>query len=127
MGHSVVGDLPNIAARLQSLGSPGTVVFADSTRRLLGDRFRLRELGRHEFKGVAEPVAAFAVEAIAAAESQFEVGHSARLTDLMGRQKEINFLLERKDQAWKDEGQNHSRSQARAGIGKSRLVAAFEG
>ena len=73
--HSVVGDSPNIAARLQSLGSPGTVVVADSTRRLLGDRFRLRELGRHEFKGVAEPVTAFAVEAIAAAESRFEVAH----------------------------------------------------
>ncbi len=124
--HFVVGDAPNIAARLQSLILPGTVVVADSTRRLLGDRFRLRDLGRHEFKGVTEPVAAFAVEAIAAAESRFEASHLARLTNLIDREKEMEFLLERKDQAWKGEGQIVLIS-GEAGIGKSRLVAAFEG
>ena len=59
--HAVVGDTPNLAARLQALAGPGTIVVAASTRRLLGDLFHLRELGRHEVKGVAEPVAAWAV------------------------------------------------------------------
>ena len=62
--HSVVGDTPNLAARLQALVEPGTVVVAASTRRLLGDRFRLRDLGRHKVKGIAEPIAAWAVDGI---------------------------------------------------------------
>src|SRR5437899_3572947 len=63
--HALVGDTPNLAARLQALAEPGTIVVAASTRRLLGDLFRLRDLGR-------EPVAAWAVEAVAASESRFE-------------------------------------------------------
>ena len=70
--HAVVGDTPNLAARLQALAEPGTVVVAASTRRLLGDLFRLRDLGRHEVKGIAEPVAAWAVEGVSASESRFE-------------------------------------------------------
>ena len=62
--HAVVGDTPNLAARLQALAEPGTIVVAASTRRLLGDLFRLRDLGRHEVKGIAEPVAAWAVEGV---------------------------------------------------------------
>jgi class 3 adenylate cyclase len=57
--HAVVGETPNLAARLQALGEPGTIVVAASTRRLLGDLFRLRDLGRHEVKGIAEPIAAW--------------------------------------------------------------------
>jgi class 3 adenylate cyclase len=68
--HAVVGDAPNLAARLQALAEPGTVVVAASTRRLLGDLFRLRELGWHEVKGIAEPVAAWAVEGVSASESR---------------------------------------------------------
>jgi class 3 adenylate cyclase len=124
-GHSLVGDPPNIAARLQALVSPGTVVVAGSTRRLLGDRFRLRELGRHEVKGIAEPVAAFAVEGIGAAESRFEAGHPTGLANLIDREKESGFLLERQGLAWKGEGQIVLIS-GEAGIGKSRLVAALE-
>src|SRR5258707_8128333 len=55
--HAVVGDTPNLAARLQALAEPGTIVVAASTRRLLGDLFRLCDLGSHEVKGIAEPVA----------------------------------------------------------------------
>src|SRR5262245_9576387 len=53
--HAVVGETPNLAARLQALAEPGTIVVAASTRRLLGDLFRLRDLGRHEVRGIAEP------------------------------------------------------------------------
>src|SRR6476660_1720343 len=70
--HAVVGDTPNVAARLQTLAEPGTIVVAASTRRLLGDLFRLRNLGLHEVKGIAEPVAAWAVEGISDSESRFE-------------------------------------------------------
>ena len=64
--HTVVGDTPNLAARLQALADPGTVVVAASTRRLLGNRFRLRDLGLHKVKGIAEPIAAWAVDGMSA-------------------------------------------------------------
>ena len=122
--HAVVGETPNLAARLQALAEPGTIVVAASTRRLLGDLFRLRDLGRHEVKGIAEPVAAWAVEGVSASESRFEAVHVTELTDLIGREKEIDFLLERQRLAWKGGGQIVLIS-GEPGIGKSRLVAAL--
>src|SRR3954453_3171144 len=62
--NTVIGDAPNLAARLQGLAEPGQVVVARSTRRLLGHLFRLRDLGRHKLKGFAEPVAAWMVEGV---------------------------------------------------------------
>src|SRR5215831_6546482 len=122
--HAVVGDTPHLAARLQTLAEPGTVVVAASTRRLLGDLFRLRDLGRHEVKGIAAPVAAWMVEGVSASESRFEAVHTAGLSDLIGREDEIDFLLERQRLAWKGEGQIVLIS-GEPGIGKSRLVAAL--
>jgi class 3 adenylate cyclase/tetratricopeptide (TPR) repeat protein/ABC-type transport system involved in cytochrome c biogenesis ATPase subunit len=122
--HALVGDTPNVAARLQALAEPGTIVVGASTRRLLGNLFRLRDLGRHELKGIAEPVAAWAVKGVSASESRFEVVRAAGLTDLIGRQDEINFLLERQRLAWKGEGQIVLIS-GEPGIGKSRLTAAL--
>src|SRR6516225_797148 len=122
--HAVVGDTPNLAARLQALAEPGTIVVAASTRRLLGDLFRLRDLGRHEVKGIAEPVAAWAVEGVSASESRFEAVRVADLTDLIDREDEIDFLLERQRLAWKGEGQIVLIS-GEPGIGKSRLAAAL--
>jgi class 3 adenylate cyclase/tetratricopeptide (TPR) repeat protein len=122
--HAVVGDTPNLAARLQALAEPGTIVVAASTRRLLGDLFHLRDLGRHEVKGIAESVAAWSVEGASASESRFEAVHVTGLTDLIGREDEIDFLLERQRHAWKGEGQIALIS-GEPGIGKSRLVAAL--
>jgi class 3 adenylate cyclase/predicted ATPase/ABC-type transport system involved in cytochrome c biogenesis ATPase subunit len=122
--HALVGDPPNLAARLQSLAQPGMVIIAGSTRRLLGDLFRLRELGSHEVKGIAEPVAAWAVEGRTASESRFEAVRAAGLTELIGRQDELNFLLERQRLAWRGEGQIVLIS-GEPGIGKSRLAAAL--
>jgi class 3 adenylate cyclase len=122
--HAVVGETPNLAARLQALAEPGTIVVAASTRRLLGDLFRLRDLGLHGVKGVIEPVAAWAVEGVSAAESRFEAVRAAGLTDLIGREDELNFLLERQRLAWKGEGQIVLIS-GEPGIGKSRLAAAL--
>src|SRR5258708_592154 len=67
---AVVGETPNLAARLQALAEPGTIVVAASTRRLLGDLFHLRDLGRHEVKGIPEPMAAWAVEGVSDSESR---------------------------------------------------------
>src|SRR5205807_9724376 len=122
--HAVVGETPNLAARLQALAEPGTIVVAASTRRLLGDLFRLCDLGSHEVKGIAEPVAAWAVEGVSDSESRFEAVHAAGLTDLIGREDELDFLLERQRLAWKGEGQIVLIS-GEPGIGKSRLAAAL--
>src|SRR5262249_21260230 len=122
--QALVGDTPNLAARLQALAEPGTIVVAASTRRLLGGLFRLRDLGRHELKGIAEPVAAWAVEGVTASESRFDAVRSAGLIDLIGRENELTFLLERKRLAWKGEGQIVLIS-GEPGIGKSRLATAL--
>jgi class 3 adenylate cyclase/predicted ATPase len=121
--HAVVGETPNIAARLQGLGEAGTIVVAASTRRLLGDLFELRDLGRHEVKGIAEPVAAWAVQGLSDAESRFA---AARLgsADLVGRERELDLLLERQRLAWSGKGQVVL-ILGEPGIGKSRLVAAL--
>ena len=122
--HAVVGETPNLAARLQTLAEPGTIVVAASTRRLIGDLFRLRDLGRHEVKGIAEPVAAWAVEGVSDSESRFEAVRAAGLTDFIGREDELDFLLERQRLAWKGEGQIVLIT-GEPGIGKSRLAAAL--
>src|SRR5262249_38254346 len=124
--HAVVGETANLAARLQALAEPGTIVVAASTRRLLGDLFRLRDLGLHKVKGIAEPVAGWAVEGVSDSESRFEAVRMAGLTDLIGREYELDFLLERQRLAWKGEGQIVLIS-GEPGIGKSRLAAALAG
>ena len=121
--QAVVGDAPNLAARLQGLAGPGTVVVAASTRRLLGDLFKLRDLGPHEVKGLADPVNAWAVEGLSAAESRFEAVRATRMTGFVGRKHEIGLLLDRKRLAWQGEGQIVLVS-GEAGIGKSRIAAA---
>ena len=79
---------------------------AASTRRLLGDRFVLRDLGFHEVKGIAEPIAAWAVDGVSASQSRFQAIHATTgLTDLIGREDELAFLLERQRLAWKGIGQ----------------------
>ncbi len=122
--HAVVGDTPNLAARLQALAEPGTIVVAASTRRLLGDLFDLRDLGRHQVKGIAEPVAAWAVKGILDSESRFEAVRTTRLTNLIGRDDEIRFLIERQRLAWNGQGQIVLLT-GEPGIGKSRLAAAL--
>src|SRR5499433_1298850 len=122
--HAVVGDTPNLAARLQALAEPGTIIVTASTRRLLGDLFRLRDLGLHEVKGIAELVAAWAVEGVSDSESRFEAVRKAGLTDLIGREHELDFLLERQRLAWKGEGQVVLIS-GEPGIGKSCIAAAL--
>jgi class 3 adenylate cyclase/predicted ATPase len=123
--HSVIGDAPSLAARLQSLAKPGTVVVAASTRRLLGDLFTLSDLGFNKLKGIAEPVPAWVVDSVSSTQSRFEAIRSTSLTNLVGREGELEVLLNRHRLAWKGEGQVALIS-GEPGIGKSHLLAALE-
>jgi class 3 adenylate cyclase len=124
--QAVVGETPNLAARLQALAEPGSVVIASATRRLVGNRFRLRDLGRQEVKGLAEPVEAWAVEGVSASEGRFEAVRSGRLTGFIGREHELGLLIERWNLAQDGEGQVVLLS-GEPGIGKSRILAELRG
>jgi class 3 adenylate cyclase len=121
---TVVGDTPNLAARLQTLAEPGAVVIAARTRQLIGGLFDLAELGLHPLKGFPVPVRAWRVVAERATESRFEALRGAGLTPLVGREHEIGLLLERWGRAKEGEGQVVL-LVGEPGIGKSRLVRAL--
>jgi class 3 adenylate cyclase len=122
--RGIVGETPNIAARLQSIAEPNTVVIAESTRKLLGNLFDLNDLGQQELKGIGGPAAAWSVLRPASVESRFEALHASGLTELVGREEELELLLRRWSKAKTGEGQVVLLS-GEAGIGKSRLTAAL--
>jgi class 3 adenylate cyclase/predicted ATPase len=122
--RGIVGETPNLAARLQGLAGPNMVVIAEGTRRLLGDLFDLEDLGRKELKGIAGATRAFAALRAGSAESRFEAFHASGLTALVGREEETELLLRRWSKAKGGEGQMVLLS-GEAGIGKSRLTAAL--
>ena len=118
--QAVVGETPNLAARLQALAEPGAVVISSSTRRLTGGLFDYRDLGTVALKGFAETVPAWQVLGASAAESRFEALR-ATTTTLVGRGEEIDLLLRRWDQAKGGEGSLVFLS-GEPGIGKSRIA-----
>src|SRR5271165_4235090 len=122
--HDIVGETPNLAARLQAIAEPNTVVIAEATRRLIGSLFELRDLGPKDLKGIAGPVKAFAVLRASSVASRFEAMHPGGLTALVGREEELELLLRRWARAKTGEGQVVLLS-GEAGIGKSRLTAAL--
>ena len=120
--QSVVGETPNLAARLQALAEPDTVIIAAGTRRLVGDLFEYRDLGSVEVKGIAGPVLAWQVLRLSDVESRFEALHGSRLSPLIGRDVEIDLLLRRWARAKAGDGQVVLIA-GEAGLGKSRLTA----
>jgi class 3 adenylate cyclase/predicted ATPase len=122
--HGIVGETPNLAARLQAIAGPNTVVIAEATRSLLGNLFELQDLGPKELKGIAGPARAFAVLRASSVASRFEAMHPGALTALVGREEELELLLRRLAKAKTGEGQVVVLS-GEAGIGKSRLCAAL--
>jgi class 3 adenylate cyclase/tetratricopeptide (TPR) repeat protein len=121
--HLALGETPNIAARLQALAEPDTVVISDATGRVVEGLFDAEALGPRELKGVAEPVGGYRVVAARSAASRFEVSRRRGLTPLVGRRREFESLR----QSWEAAG-----SEVRVvnvigepGIGKSRLVHEF--
>ncbi len=123
--RGVVGETPNLAARLQTVAQPGQVVISQSSRRLSGGMFEYRDLGLVELKGLVDPVQAWHVMGASGVESRFEAQHEAKLTPLVGRQEELELMLRRWRQAVEGEGRVILVS-GEAGIGKSRLIAELQ-
>src|SRR5215475_4960277 len=122
--RGIVGETPNLAARLQEIAEPNMVVICDSTRRLLGTLFELEDLGPRDLKGLAKPARAWAALRASSVASRFEALHATGLTTLVGRDEECELLLRRWLMAKSGEGQMVLLS-GEAGIGKSRLTAAL--
>jgi predicted ATPase/class 3 adenylate cyclase len=123
--QAVVGETPNLAARLQSLAEPGAVVIASSTRKLTGGLFVYRNLGTVSLKGFAEEVPTWQVIGPSAAESRFEAFHSTALTPQVGRDEEIELLNRRWERAKRRDGSAVLIS-GEPGIGKSRIAQAVQ-
>ena len=122
--QAIVGETPNLAARLQGIAEPNSVVIAESTRKLVGNLFELEDLGAQDLKGIAGPVRAWAALRPSSVESRFEALHASGLTELVGREEELELLLRRWSKAKTGEGQVVLLS-GEPGIGKSRLTAAL--
>jgi len=123
--RGVVGETPNLAARLQGMAAPNTVLIAESTQRLVGDLFEYRDLGRVEIKGLAGTVPISQVLRPSMVESRFEAMRAVSLSPLVGRADEIELLVHR--WALAKAGDSHIvLLSGEPGIGKSRIVAALQ-
>jgi tetratricopeptide (TPR) repeat protein len=122
--QAVIGETPNLAARLQTLAEPGTVLICPQTRQLTGGHFDYRDLGALALKGWAEPVQVWQVLGPSGVESRFEAMHKTKLQPLFGREEEIELLLRR----WRHATQGEGRVvllTGEPGIGKSHIALAL--
>jgi class 3 adenylate cyclase len=118
---AVVGETPNLAARLQALAQPNQIVISSATRAMLGDHFDLDDLGAYELKGFAEPIPVWRVLSARDVENRFAATQAGSASPLVGRQEEIGLLL----RAWENTCRGRGQVvliQAKAGVGKSRLL-----
>lgn len=119
--HLALGETPNIAARIQGLAEPDSVVISAATQRLVAGLFACRDLGPQTLKGLSTPLSVYQVVRESEAHSHFDVAVRTGLTPLVGRDLEIRLLQERWAQAKEGAGQAMLLS-GEPGIGKSRLV-----
>jgi class 3 adenylate cyclase len=122
--RGIVGETPNLAARLQGVAEPNTVVIAGSTRKLVGNLFDFEDLGAKDLKGIVEPVRAWAALRLSQVESRFEALRSAA-TPIVGSEEEIELLMRRWTQAKAGDGCVVLIS-GEPGIGKSRITEATQ-
>ena len=122
--QAVVGETPNLAARLQTMAEPGTVLISACTRRITGGEFHYRDLGPVALKGWAEPLRVYEVLRMSGVESRFEATHTTKLPPLFGREEEIELLSHRWRQATREEGRLVTLT-GEPGIGKSHIALAL--
>jgi len=118
---AALGEIPNLAARLQAVAKPGTVVVSEATRRLLGNRFDCSPLGIHTLKGFSEPVSVWQVDRVHSTRSRFDSRQKGPMSPFIGREEEAALISKRWRMAVSGEGQVVLLS-GEAGIGKSRLA-----
>src|SRR5262245_14552558 len=123
--QAVIGETPNLAARLQALTEPGTVSICPQTRQLTGGHFDYRDVGPVALKGWIEPVQVWQVLRASSVESRFEAMHKAKLPPLFGREEEIELLLRRWQHATQGEGRVVLLT-GEPGIGKSHIALALD-
>jgi class 3 adenylate cyclase/tetratricopeptide (TPR) repeat protein len=123
--QTALGETPNIAARLQAMAEPDTIVIADSTYRLVGALFEYRDLGAITLKGFSTSMQTWQVIRPSEIPSRFEALHVPGLTELVGREEELELMLRRWRRAKNREGQVVLLT-GEAGIGKSRLIRALQ-
>ncbi len=116
-----VGETPNIAARLQTLAAPNTLLVSESTQRLASAAFEFQDLGFRELKGVTKPLRVYSVLTAKHTATRFEAAHSSSLTPLVGRSTELSLLLDRWQKSKEGDGQVVLLSGV-PGVGKSRLI-----
>jgi class 3 adenylate cyclase len=103
--QAIVGETPNLAARLQGIAEPDNVVIAESIRKLVGNLFELEDLGVQNLKGIKGSERAWVAVRPSSAESRFEAFHASGVTELVGRDEELDLLLRRWSKAKTGEGQ----------------------
>jgi class 3 adenylate cyclase/tetratricopeptide (TPR) repeat protein len=123
--RTIVGETPNLAARLQALAGPDTILVSETTQNLLRGMFELEHTGGHELKGFAGPVPAWRVRCEASVESRFAAIRDGRNLPLIGRAHEMGLIRERWQLARRGEGQIVT-VIGEAGIGKSRSIEALQ-
>jgi predicted ATPase/class 3 adenylate cyclase len=123
--RTIVGETPNLAARLQALAGPNDILVSEATQNLLGGLFELERTGEHELKGFSRAVPAWRVRCEASVESRFAAVRAGRNLPLIGRAHEMGLILERWSLARQGEGQIVTVT-GEAGIGKSRSIEALQ-
>src|SRR5215510_8203412 len=120
-----LGETPNIAARLQGLAAPDTMVISEATAQLVHGYFVCQGLGAQALKGMAQPLMVYRVLSESGAQTRLEVAATRGLTRLVGREQEVGLLVERWERATEGMGQVVVLT-GEAGIGKSRLVQVLQ-